>query len=165
MSARTAAVAGLLVVVAAVLQPTVVARLPLPGDPPALVLLVVLAVALSEGPAAGAGTGFAAGALADLLADGALGRLALAATVAGYLVGLAAGDRSALLPFLAVAGGTALALVVYTAEGLLLGDPRVGLAPLGRALISTVPWSVVLAPLVVPLVGRSLRAGDAQVRA
>ena len=100
-------------------------------------------------------TGFAAGLLADLQSDHALGRLALAYVVAGYLVGLGAGDRdrSVLRPLVAVGLGAAAALLVYAGEGLVLGDVRISGAVLGQALGSAVPYAVVLVPLVVPPVG------------
>lgn len=153
---------ALLLLAALVLQPTVVARLPLPGSPPDLVLVVVLAIALARGPQPGMTAGFAAGLLADLQADHALGRLALPYVVAAYLVGLGARDRerSALRPFLAVGGGAALALVLYAAQGVLLGDPRASLSALWRGLTSSVPYGVVLVPFVVPTVGRLLRRAE-----
>lgn len=151
-----------LVVAALVLQSTLVARLPLPGSPPDLVLVVVLAFALAEGAQSGMVTGFVAGCLADLGSDHALGRLALAYVVAGYLVGRAAGDggRSVLRPFLAVGAGAATALLVYAAEGLLLGDPRVSVEALMQGLTSSAPYSVVLVPFVVPLVAGLFRRAD-----
>lgn len=166
MTGRSGAARGLLVLAAVLLQTAVVTRLPLPGSPPDLVLVVVLACALAEGPGVGAATGFAAGLLADLLADHALGRLALAYVVAGYAVGRLAGgaERSVLRPLLAVAGGAALALIGYAAEGLLLGDPRVTAGSAGRGLISAVPYTLVLVPLVVPLTSRLLRREDRSAR-
>ncbi len=161
MTARPA-VRLLLVLTAVLLQATVVTRLPLPGSAPDLVLVLVLAGALAEGSTAGMATGFGAGLLADLLADHALGRLALAYVVAAYAVGRVAGgvERSVLRPVVAVAGGVALALLVYAAEGLLLGDARVTLAAAGRGLVGAVPGTLVLVPLVVPLTGRLLRRAD-----
>jgi len=159
---RPATAPVLLVLTSLVLQTTVITRLPLPGSPPDLVLVVVLACALAEGSTAGMVTGFNAGLLADLLSDHALGRLALAYVVAGYAVGRLAGgaERSVLRPVVAVVGGAALALLAYTAEGLLLGDPRVTVAAAGRGLVSAVPYTLVLVPLVVPLAGRLLRPYD-----
>lgn len=166
MTATRLAVRAGVVLAALVLQAAVVTRLPLPGSPPDLVLVVVLACALAEGPAVGAVTGFAAGLPADLLADHALGRLALAYVVAGYAVGRLAGgvERSVLRPVLALAGGAALALLVYAADGLMLGDARVTVAAAGRGLGSVVPYTLVLVPLVVPLTGRLLRRDDRSAR-
>lgn len=144
------------------LQGTVVARLPLPGAAPDLVLVLVLAFGLAEGPLSGMVTGFVAGLLADLLADHQLGRLALAYAVVGYLVGLLQDDseRSSFVPFLAVALGSLGALLIYGFEGALLGDARVTLGAALRALVSLVPYDVVLTPFVVPAVGALVRRVD-----
>lgn len=162
MTWRRFLIGAVAVLAALVLQGTVVARLPLPGSPPDLVLVVVLAFALAEGPLSGMVTGFVAGALADLLADHALGRLALAYVVAGYLVGLAVGDdeRSVLRPFVAVGVGAAAGLLVYAAEGLLLGDPRISASALRLGMVSSVPYDVILVPFVVPLLGLLVRRAD-----
>ena len=165
MSARRGLLAAVLVVTAVVLQTTAVGRLPLPGSPPDLVLVVVLALALVAGPPSGTVVGFAAGLLADLQSDHALGRLALAYTVVGHLVGAASDgptDRSgsAVRPFVAVGLGAAGALLLYAGEGLLLGDPRVSLRATWTGLTSAVPYAVVLVPFVVPLVGALVRGAD-----
>lgn len=147
------------VLTAVLLQVAVVARLPLPGGAPDLVLVLVLSFALSEGPLSGMVTGFLAGSLADLLTDHEAGRLALAYLVAGYLVGQLhdSTSRSTLLPIAGVAAGAVVALVVYAAEGLLLGDARTGLAAVLRGLTTSVPYDLVLAPFVVPAVGALVR--------
>ena len=79
-----------LIVVALVLQVSVLARLHLPGAVPDLLLLTVLGLALVYGHVGGALVGFAAGLLADLAppADHAAGRYALVLCVIGYLAGL-----------------------------------------------------------------------------
>jgi len=136
------------------LQVTVVDRLPLPGSPPDLVLVLVIAFALAEGALSGMLTGLVAGLLADLLGPHELGRLALVYVVVGYAAGLLDDDRErgALLPFVVVGAGAVGALLLYAGQGLLLGDPRVGLGPVGRALASAVPYDVALTPFVVPVV-------------
>jgi hypothetical protein len=60
----------------------------------------------------------------------------------------------------AVGLGAAVALVVYGAQGVLLGDERVTMSALVRSLASTVPYSVVLTPFVVPVVGLLVRRLD-----
>lgn len=55
-----------LIVVALVVQVSVLARLQLPGAVPDLVLLTVVALALAYGPVSGSLIGFTAGLLADL---------------------------------------------------------------------------------------------------
>ena len=150
------------IVTGLIVQTTVLTRLPLPGAAPDLVLVLVIAFALADGPLHGTATGFAAGLLADLLSDHELGRLALAYAVAGYVAGWFADDteRSTLVPFLVVGGASAAVLLIYGAEGILLGDPRVTISALGRSLASTVPYDVVLTPFVVPLVGALSRRVD-----
>src|ERR1041384_1273635 len=80
-----------LVIVALVIQVSVLARLHLPGAVPDLVLLTVLGLALVYGHVGGALIGFGAGLLSDLAppADHAAGRYALVLCVIGYLAGLA----------------------------------------------------------------------------
>lgn len=162
MSPQRLVLGAVTVVLALLLQTAVLARLPLPGSPPDLVLVLVLAFALTEGPLSGMVTGFVAGLLADLLADHQLGRLALVYVVVGYLVGLLqdGSERSVLLPFLAVGAGAAGALVLFAGEGLLLGDPRTSLAAVVHAIVSSVPYDVVLTPFVVPVVGLLVRRVD-----
>ncbi|NUT30565.1 MAG: rod shape-determining protein MreD, partial [Streptomyces sp.] len=79
-----------LVVVALVLQVSVLSRLHLPGAVPDLLLLTVLGLAMVYGHVGGALVGFGAGLLADLAppADHAAGRYALVLCVIGYLAGL-----------------------------------------------------------------------------
>ena len=55
---------------------------------PNFLLLVVVTLALVEGPGAGAVAGFAAGLIFDLLGVGPVGPMVLVLTVTGYLAGL-----------------------------------------------------------------------------
>ncbi|MGB8650872.1 MAG: rod shape-determining protein MreD, partial [Mycobacteriales bacterium] len=150
------------VVTALLLQVTVVGRLPLPGAAPDLVLVVVIAFALAEGPMSGMVTGFFAGLLTDALSAHEMGRLALAYALAGYVTGMLQDDteRSTLQPFGAVALGALAALASFSVEGILLGDPRVTLQPVVRSALSSVPYDVVLTPFVVPLVAGLVRRLD-----
>jgi rod shape-determining protein MreD len=150
------------VVTALLLQATVLARLPLPGGVPDLLLVLVVAFALVEGPLSGTVTGFVTGLLADLGSDHELGRTALAYALVGYLVGLLQDDRprSPLLPLGAVALAGAGAVTTYALEGLLLGDPRISSGSFWPSLAGTVTYSVLLTPLVVPVVGALVRRLD-----
>ena len=153
------------VLTALVLQSTVLARLPLPGGAPDLLLVLVVAFALAEGPRSGTLTGFAAGLLADLGADHELGRTALVLALVGYGAGLvrddpsygASGERSTLVPFVVVGLSAAAAVTVYAVEGLLLGDARITGGAWLSALLGTVPYCVLLTPFVVPVVGALVR--------
>lgn len=152
MSGVRAGLLALLVLAALVVQQTVVARLPLPGGRPDLVLLIVVAVALSGGELAGVLAGFGAGLLLDLTADHPLGLQALVLCVVGSVVGRF-GDRaarSALGPLLTVAVATAGAVLLYAGIGALLSDPRASWPALARTLPALVLYDVLLAPFVLP---------------
>lgn len=161
MTRRRAALAGL-ALSAVVLQATVFARLPLPGSPPDLVLVLVIAVGLLGGSSSGMLTGFAAGVLADATADHAVGRLAAAYVLAGAAAGLLEDDADSRLvvPALAGAGGALVAVAAYAAEGVLLGDPRITAGAFGASLASLVPYCAALTPVVVPPVAAVLRRAD-----
>jgi rod shape-determining protein MreD len=154
---------GLAVVVAVLLQGSLVARLPLPGGSPNLVLVVVVAVALTGGASAGMLTGFTAGLLADLLSDHPAGVLALCFAIAGFLVGLLETDaeRSVLWPMVVVAVAAAGTFLLYLGLLGLLGRPAAG----GVAdLPSTVIYDVMLTPFVVPVVSAVARRLDPDAR-
>ena len=156
-----AAVTGLLV--ALVVQVTLLARVPLPGGPPDLVLIVVVALALAHGPIAGTGAGFAGGLLLDLVGTSAAGQLALVLCLVGCGAGLVREDvnRSTLGPVLVVAVAALAATLLSAGLGLLLGDPRVTGTVLGRRLPAAVLYDALLAPFLLPVVaaaGRRLGA-------
>jgi rod shape-determining protein MreD len=149
------------IVTALLLQLTVIGRLPVPGAAPDLVLVLVVAFALAEGPMSGMTTGFLAGLLADGLADHEMGRLALAYALVGYVTGMLQDDEhSALQPFGAVLLGALTWLLTYSAEGILLGDVRLSFHAVARIAVSGVPYDVVLTPFVVPLIGGLVRRLD-----
>ncbi|MFD4994549.1 rod shape-determining protein MreD [Streptomyces buecherae] len=147
-----------LVVVALIIQVTVLARLQLPGAVPDLLLLVVLGLALGYGHTAGALTGFGAGLLVDFAppADHAAGRYALVLCVIGYLAGLAKPEkgqpRSATGPMLVVVGAAIGATLLYAAVGALVGDDAARHVGLGKLLFTAALYDLLLAPFVVPLV-------------
>ncbi|GAC1608165.1 MAG: hypothetical protein NVS3B26_03970 [Mycobacteriales bacterium] len=153
MTTRRFVLGAATVLTALLLQVAVISQLPLPGAAPDLLLVLVIAYALVEGPLSGMTTGFVAGVLADSLADHPLGRLALVYAVVGYAIGFIEDDteRSTLLPFVGVGAGALAAVVIFAAEGLLLGDPRVTVHAIARSLVSSVPYAVVLTPFVVPV--------------
>ncbi len=154
--ARTV-LAGVLLVVAAIVQVSVLSRLPLPGATPDLVLLVVIGLALAAGPTSGAVSGFFGGLLLDAMppADGALGRWALVLCLAGWAAGRMqdAAERSAFVPLLIVAVLAPATLLAYAGLGLMLGDPRVTAEAVVASLPAATLYDVLLAPFVVPLVG------------
>lgn len=148
----------LLLVAAAVLQTALFPSLTLMGFRPDLLLLVVLAVALRDGPFAGARVGAAAGLLADLLiAQAPVGLAMLVYAVIGHAVGLAR-------PYLAPDSITAPLLLAFVSGlvgtagygilGSLLGDDRVTPALLVQASVAVALYNTLLAPVALGVVRR-----------
>ncbi|MDJ0384687.1 rod shape-determining protein MreD [Streptomyces sp. G-G2] len=148
--------ASTLVVVALVVQVTVLGRLQLPGAVPDLVLLTVVALALVYGPVGGALIGFSAGLLADLAppADHAAGRYALVLCLIGYGCGLMRPDngrfRSAWGPMLTVVAAAFASTLLYAGVGALVGDTAARHVGLVGLLFTAVLYDLLLAPFTVP---------------
>lgn len=147
-----------LVVVALVIQVSVLARLQLPGAVPDLVLLTVLGLALVYGHVGGALIGFGAGLLTDLAppADHAAGRYALVLCVIGYLAGLAKPEsgklRSASGPLVVVVGAAVGSTLLYAGVGALVGDTAARHVGLGGLLFTAALYDLLLAPFTVPFI-------------
>ncbi|WP_432076069.1 rod shape-determining protein MreD [Streptomyces wuyuanensis] len=147
-----------LIVVALVVQVTVLARLQLPGAVPDLLLLTVVALALVYGHTSGALIGFGAGLLADLAppADHAAGRYALVLCVIGYLVGLARPENgrltSATGPMVVVVAAAVVSTLLYALVGALVGDTAARHVGLGSLLFTAALYDLLLAPFTVPLI-------------
>ncbi|MFE4331635.1 rod shape-determining protein MreD [Streptomyces sp. NPDC056831] len=147
-----------LVVVALVVQVSVLARLQLPGAVPDLLLLVVLALAFVYGHVSGALIGFGAGLLADLVppADHAAGRYALVLCVIGYFAGLVKPEngqlKSAFVPMVAVVAAAIGSTLLYALVGALVGDTAARHVGLGSLLFTAAVYDLLLAPFVVPLI-------------
>jgi rod shape-determining protein MreD len=152
-----------LVVVALVLQVSVLARLHLPGAVPDLLMLVVLALALTYGHVGGCLIGFGAGLLADLAppADHAAGRYALVLCVIGYLAGLARPEggqlRSATMPMAVVAAAAVLSTLLYAGVGALVGDTAARHVGIVNLLLTATIYDLLLAPFTVPWIMRLAR--------
>ncbi len=157
---RTILSAGL-IVVALILQLSLVDRLPLPGGAPDLVLVIVVALGLTGGPLTGMLAGFWAGLALDVAppAGDLLGEHALVFCLVGYACGRLSGmvDRSAAsslgIAAVAVAGGEVLQVVV----GLMFGDPGVSWPAIRTVLPSSVLQDILVSPFVVYLVMRASR--------
>lgn len=151
MRAGPGAAAALAILVAVILQAAVLSRLPLPGGPPNLVLVLVIAIGLAGGGSAGLAAGFGAGLLTDLLSDHPVGVLALCFALAGLLAGLLDADvrRSVLLSVVVVAVLTGAVYLTYLGVMGLLGQP---VADGVAGVFGTIAYDVVLTPFVVPLV-------------
>ncbi|MFE5619745.1 rod shape-determining protein MreD [Streptomyces sp. NPDC056470] len=147
-----------LVVVALVIQVSVLARLQLPGAVPDLVLLTVVGLALVYGPVSGSLIGFGAGLLSDLAppADHAAGRYALVLCVIGYVAGLARPDngklKSASGPMAVVVAAALGSTLLYAGVGALVGDTAARHVGLGFLLLTAAIYDLLLAPFTVPLI-------------
>ncbi|MFI5689706.1 rod shape-determining protein MreD [Streptomyces sp. NPDC051636] len=145
-----------LVVVALVIQVSVLARLHLPGAVPDLLLLTVLGLAIVYGHVGGALVGFGAGLLADLAppADHAAGRYALVLCVVGYFAGLIKPEngrlKSATGPMVVVVAAAIGSTLLYAGVGALVGDTAARHVGLVSLLTTAAVYDLLLAPFVVP---------------
>ena len=129
MLVRRAIVSAVLLVLAVLIEVTVLAPLRFPGASPTLVLVVVVILASQFGASTGAVAGFAGGLLLDIAppAAGTIGITALLLTVVGYAVGRFAEVDDRPWWSFAVLAALSAPLVVFAGAllGGLLGDPRV----------------------------------------
>jgi rod shape-determining protein MreD len=165
---RRAAVDATVMFFAVSLQLTLVDRLPLPGArAPDILLLVVVALGLTRGPAAGMLAGFFAGLCLDLTPpDGRLlGESALVLCLVGYGCGLLSEWLGRSAPRLLAAGvaGAIIGETLQAAVGLIVGDPGVSLPAVRQVLPAAAAYDVLLSPLVLSLV--ALTSGRLSARA
>ncbi|WZH50687.1 MAG: rod shape-determining protein MreD [Nocardioides alkalitolerans] len=153
MNAARSAVTALAVLLAVVLQAALLPGLSWRGVVPNLVLLVVVAGALTRGPNVGVILGFCAGLALDLAppADHLAGRWALALMVVGYVAGSVRRDERPTVPVVLVTAAVAsfVGSSVFALLGVVMQDPATSvgdvLAAVGVGLVS----DVVVAPLVL----------------
>jgi len=149
---------AVLLLLALVIQVSVLGRLQLPGATPDLLMLVVVGLALVYGPTGGCVVGFAAGLLADLAppSDHAIGRFALVLCLLGYAAGLlrpeSGRQRSALSALLVVAVAAVVSTLLYAMVGALVGDTAARHVGITGLVLSALLYDVLLAPFVVPAV-------------
>ncbi|MEV5446031.1 rod shape-determining protein MreD, partial [Streptomyces sp. NPDC052644] len=157
---------GTLIVVALVVQVSVLARLHLPGAVPDLVLLTVLGLSMVYGHVSGALIGFTAGLLADLAppADHAAGRYALVLCVIGYIAGLTRPEtgqpRSATGPMVMVVAAAIGSTLLYAGVGALVGDTGARHVGLASLILTAVVYDLLLAPFTVPWIMALARRAD-----
>ncbi len=156
MPVRRAIVSAILLVLAVLIEVTVLAPLPFPGATPTLVLVVVVILAAQFGAATGAIAGFAGGLLLDIAppAAGTIGISALLLTVVGYAVGRFAESDDRPWWSFAILAALAAPLVVLAGAvlGGLLGDPRVRWEDVVGLMLSAAAYALVLGLiLILPL--------------
>lgn len=154
MSTARAAAAAAAVLLALLLQVSLMPHLAWQGVVPNLVLLVVVAAALTRGPQFAMVLGFAAGALLDLAppADHTAGRWALALVVVGYVAGRVRSEATptATTVVATVAASSFVGTSLFAMTGLVLGELSVGVGELLLVIGLAVVWDVVLTPFVLP---------------
>jgi rod shape-determining protein MreD len=149
---RLLALAAVLVV-AVLIQSTVLARLRLAGVRPDLLVLAVVAVAMASGPVSGAAFGFSAGLVADLLFDLPVGVSALVYTAVGFAVGIARVYVTSQLPLVHLVLVGAASLASVWCSGLLLRVfDLVSWETVARSGPLVALYNLLLAPFVYPVV-------------
>lgn len=152
------------IVLAALLQTVVLARIGLPGGNPDLVLLAVIAVGLTTSPNYGAVVGFGAGLLADILPPDltTLGTTAMVFSIVGYSAGKIRDPRGlAPAQLLGLIAGLALfASVAQILLAWLFADRAVDLALGSGVVLAYTTYTTVLGMILVPLSVRGLRRAD-----
>lgn len=154
MSGRSTLIALVLVVVAAVLQSTILAdsRLQAFGSAPSLVVLVVMGAVRYMEPEPAVLLGFTAGLLVDLLGGQPIGMWALVLTVVAYVTLRLrdAADDGPLVIAAGVFGITLLAGALWVVLGTILGlKPLADPSTIRRVVLPAV-YNVVLAAAVLP---------------
>lgn len=156
MILRRILLCGVLLVLAVILEVTLLAPLPFPGATPPLLLVVVAGLAFAFGPTTGAVCGFAGGLLLDMAppAAGTLGITALLLAVVGYLLGNLGDpyDRPVLLSVGGTAFSAAAVVLVGAILGGLLGNPRIQWGDVPGLMVTAFVYAALLgALLVVPI--------------
>ena len=144
---------ALVLVVAVLVQSTVLARLTLAGVRPDLLVLAVVSVAVATDPTTGAVFGFVAGLVADLLFDLPVGVSALVYTAVGFAVGTVRVYVTSHRPLvhLVLAGAASLASVWCCGLLLRVFDLSSWAAVLRAGPLVAV-YNLLLTPFVYPVV-------------
>ena len=153
---RKTVLAAVVVAIAIVVQLAVLNGLRLPhGGVPDLVLVLVAAMAMSEGPVRGMVVGFAAGLALDIAPPGSavFGEYALVFCLAGWAAGQLSGlaSRSALRTVLMLAGVVAVGEALVAGITLALDPSQVSLAQVRAVLPYTIAYDLILVPFAAYL--------------
>jgi rod shape-determining protein MreD len=157
---RRAALAAALLLLAILIQVTLLNNLPWPGAAgPDLVLVTVVALALTGGPVEGMLGGFCAGLALDVAppATHLIGQYALVFCLVGYGCGRVGGHlgESAWAPIGVAAIGSAAGELLFALTGMTFGDLDVTWSAVGHVLPASVLYDVLLSPFVLYAVTRA----------
>lgn len=150
------AVLALVMLTAVVLQSSVFTRITLFGVAPDLVVVVVISLALLEGPVPGAAAGFGGGLLRDLLLEAPKGITGLAYLIVGYAVGTVRPyvQSSVLLPVAGIFLGTLAGSTLYVALSVILGQQVESIVRVGQVVVLTALYNTLLSPFIFPIVSK-----------
>jgi rod shape-determining protein MreD len=146
--------AAVVVLIAVVVQESLMLDVQFRGAHPDVLILVAVAAGYVCGPGRGPVIGFAAGVAADLFLPTTFGMSALVFAVLAYCVAIAAFSfvrTSLALQIVAGAAGTAAGLCLYATLGALLGYPKMIQLELIPALAVATPVAAILAVPAVRL--------------
>lgn len=153
---RRFAVFSLVLLTAVLLQTTFFARyVTLFGITPDLVLVVVISLAILEGPTVGATSGFGGGLLRDLLVAAPKGLTGLAYLIVGYVVGIVrpyVQSTSVVVPVLGIFAGSLVGTALYVVLTVLLGEPVYSIVRVAQVVLLTAVYNTLLVPFVYPVV-------------
>ncbi|HEV2061980.1 MAG TPA: rod shape-determining protein MreD [Solirubrobacteraceae bacterium] len=140
---------GLLAIVAVLVQIAALSQVTLFGATPDLAPLIVVSAGLLAGPIAGALTGFSVGLFVDVALLQTLGVSSLVLVIIGHFAGrlreTVRDPEATLLPLVAGAAGTAVALTVFSLMQFLLGVESPVSVELLRQILATTLINTLLA--------------------
>jgi len=141
--------------VASLIQVTLLSRLGLPGATPDLLVVTVVAVALAMGPIQGAFAGFVAGAIIDVSppSDTVVGVNSIVYLAIGFIAGYVVDTRDRSVPgMIAIAGlGCGAAALGTAILDAMLGSPRVLWETVPLITLTSTLYGALLAPMVIPV--------------
>ena len=152
---------GIALLVAAVLQAALAPHMAIMGVEPNFLLLVVITLAMVEGPIPGAVAGFAAGLLFDLLGSGPIGPGALVMTSVGFIAGTMRANifaKSWLLPVTVVFVAAFLSELTYGIFLAVIGVEAELLPLVWKIILPSAVYDTFLALLIFPWLARFLRS-------
>ncbi len=157
---RRAVLSAGLLLLAILIQLTVLDNLSLPGGAgPDLVLVVLVAVALTGGPMEGMLGGFCAGLALDVAppATHLVGQYALVFCLVGYAAGRVGRhlEESVWVPIGVVALGSAVGELLFALTGMIFGNLDITWSAVGHVLPASVVYDVLLSPFVLYAVVRA----------
>jgi rod shape-determining protein MreD len=148
------------IVAAMLLQVGLAPYIAIGGVVPDFLLLVVVTLALVEGPTAGASAGFAAGLIFELIGSGPVGPMVLVLAVTGYMAGLLHENMFAegwLLPLTVLAVASIASTLAYGLMLDLLGVGGPFLLTFFTKMLPEALYDTALGLLIYPWLARFLR--------